>query len=517
MMIKSVGAGFSNIYSHFASSGLSATSQAASGVVDGNYSYANMQTDNVSGNSWNTNSTTAFGQMTRQLSNGGMGTQTRDGSMVWDTSGAMSKLPVDINVGRQIASAQQQMARESEVQAESALHGYNQSVTSAWNTLKQFGTNMGTSSSMTTGADSTESSQDTMARSKMMNAVDSYAKTNHISRDEAFSQLMDKSVKGAVSGEIYGSARAGAGFELFGTGGHVEGGGKVSVSGTASSGSQDNTSESGRHSNTNNHDSSSQAVKDFREASDYLTSHKTTTSGNVTDNNASSRVDQFAASLSSAKNSYDQYTTSKTRSHEYSDMASRTESMSGQMSENLTQQFANFVQKQAPQNAEAILTDTSSPEIAAQREALARDFVKSQVEPKIDGAYQEARGSLGNDMGGVSAGGGRDGVVSDYGQHASSIDNMTAQAGIKHDVGNGVEALVSENRQINQDARQKITTQGQEVQKQHTDLQNNHNLEGNKIDNEYNRRTYEQKALPGADTRDELLRKAQDYEKNHKK
>lgn len=517
MMIKSVGAGFSNIYSHFASSGLSATSQAASGVVDGNYSYANMQTDNVSGNSWNTNSTTAFGQMTRQLSNGGMGTQTRDGSMVWDTSGAMSKLPVDINVGRQIASAQQQMARESEVQAESALHGYNQSVTSAWNTLKQFGTNMGTSSSMTTGADSTESSQDTMARSKMMNAVDSYAKANHISRDEAFSQLMDKSVKGAVSGEIYGSARAGAGFELFGTGGHVEGGGKVSVSGTASSGSQDNTSESGRHSNTNNHDSSSQAVKDFREASDYLTSHKTTTSGNVTDNNASSRVDQFAASLSSAKNSYDQYTTSKTRSHEYSDMASRTESMSGQMSENLTQQFANFVQKQAPQNAEAILTDTSSPEIAAQREALARDFVKSQVEPKIDGAYQEARGSLGNDMGGVSAGGGRDGVVSDYGQHASSIDNITAQAGIKHDVGNGVEALVSENRQINQDARQKITTQGQEVQKQHTDLQNNHNLEGNKIDNEYNRRTYEQKALPGADTRDELLRKAQDYEKNHKK
>ncbi|MDH1612257.1 conjugal transfer mating-pair stabilization protein TraG [Klebsiella aerogenes] len=517
MMIKSVGAGFSNIYSHFASSGLSATSQAASGVVDGNYSYANMQTDNVSGNSWNTNSTTAFGQMTRQLANGGMGTQTRDGSMVWDTSGAMSKLPVDINVGRQIASAQQQMARESEVQAESALHGYNQSVTSAWNTLKQFGTNMGTSSSMMTGADSTESSQDTMARSKMMNAVDSYAKANHISRDEAFSQLMDKSVKGAVSGEIYGSARAGAGFELFGTGGHVEGGGKVSVSGTASSGSQDNTSESGRHSNTNNHDSSSQAVKDFREASDYLTSHKTTTSGNVTDNNASSRVDQFAASLSSAKNSYDQYTTSKIRSHEYSDMASRTESMSGQMSENLTQQFANFVQKQAPQNAEAILTDTSSPEIAAQREALARDFVKSQVEPKIDGAYQEARGSLGNDMGGVSAGGGRDGVVSDYGQHASSIDNMTAQAGIKHDVGNGVEALVSENRQINQDARQKITTQGQEVQKQHTDLQNNHNLEGNKIDNEYNRRTYEQKALPGADTRDELLRKAQDYEKNHKK
>jgi hypothetical protein len=48
------------------------------------------------------------------------------------------------------------------------------------------------------------------------------------------------------------------------------------------------------------------------------------TSGNITDNNASSRVDQFAASLS-AKNSYDQYTNSRTRSHEYSEMASRTQ------------------------------------------------------------------------------------------------------------------------------------------------------------------------------------------------
>ncbi|MFZ8781535.1 conjugal transfer mating-pair stabilization protein TraG, partial [Klebsiella pneumoniae subsp. pneumoniae] len=187
-IVKSMGAAFSSAYSHFSSSGLSATSQAASGVVDGNYSFANMQMENVSGYSWGTNSTTSFGQMSRQLANGGMSTQTRDGSMVWDSGGAMSKLPVDINVGRQIASAQQQMARESDVQAESALHGYNSSVTSAWNSLQQFGTNKGNSASTTTGADTTESSQDSMARSKMMNAVDSYAKANHISRDEAFGQ-----------------------------------------------------------------------------------------------------------------------------------------------------------------------------------------------------------------------------------------------------------------------------------------------------------------------------------------
>ncbi|PXB55370.1 conjugal transfer mating-pair stabilization protein TraG, partial [Klebsiella pneumoniae] len=409
-IVKSMGAAFSSAYSHFSSSGLSATSQAASGVVDGNYSFANMQMENVSGYSWGTNSTTSFGQMSRQLANGGMSTQTRDGSMVWDSGGAMSKLPVDINVGRQIASAQQQMAREADVQAESALHGYNSSVTSAWNSLQQFGTNKGNSASTTTGADTTESSQDSMARSKMWNAVVANAKANNISNEESFQQLMDDSAKSTQGVDLYGSGKWSSGDQLFGklgkwgTGLSAEAGVKGSAGWTHSSGNTDNVGTSGRESNDSRHDTSSQAAKDFKEASDYFTSRKTTTSGNITDNNASSRVDQFAASLSSAKNSYDQYTSSRTRSHEYSEMASRTESMTGQMNENLTQQFANFVQHRAPQDAEAILTNTSSPEIAAQREALAREFVKEQVEPRVDAAYQQGRESIGQNMAGVSGG-----------------------------------------------------------------------------------------------------------------
>ncbi|HBX7514484.1 TPA: conjugal transfer protein TraG, partial [Klebsiella pneumoniae] len=313
-IVKSMGAAFSSAYSHFSSSGLSATSQAASGVVDGNYSFANMQMENVSGYSWGTNSTTSFGQMSRQLANGGMSTQTRDGSMVWDSGGAMSKLPVDINVGRQIASAQQQMAREADVQAESALHGYNSSVTSAWNSLQQFGTNKGNSASTTTGADTTESSQDSMARSKMWNAVVANAKANNISNEESFQQLMDDSAKSTQGVDLYGSGKWSSGDQLFGklgkwgTGLSAEAGVKGSAGWTHSSGNTDNVGTSGRESNDSRHDTSSQAAKDFKEASDYFTSRKTTTSGNITDNNASSRVDQFAASLSSAKNSYDQYT-----------------------------------------------------------------------------------------------------------------------------------------------------------------------------------------------------------------
>ncbi|HCM5723320.1 TPA: conjugal transfer mating pair stabilization protein TraG, partial [Klebsiella variicola] len=250
-IVKSMGAAFSSAYSHFSSSGLSATSQAASGVVDGNYSFANMQMENVSGYSWGTNSTTSFGQMSRQLANGGMSTQTRDGSMVWDSGGAMSKLPVDINVGRQIASAQQQMAREADVQAESALHGYNSSVTSAWNSLQQFGTNKGNSTSTTTGADTTESSQDSMARSKMWNAVVANAKANNISNEESFQQLMDDSSKRTQSFDAHVSGKWSSGDQLFGklgkwgSGFSAEVGGKGSAGWGHSSGNTDNVGTSG--------------------------------------------------------------------------------------------------------------------------------------------------------------------------------------------------------------------------------------------------------------------------------
>ncbi|GKI97568.1 conjugal transfer mating-pair stabilization protein TraG [Klebsiella variicola] len=511
-IVKSMGAAFSSAYSHFSSSGLSATSQAASGVVDGNYSFANMQMENVSGYSWGTNSTTSFGQMSRQLANGGTETKTGDGTTIWDARS--SKLPVDINVSRQLASANQQMAREADVQAESALHGYNSSVTSAWNSLQQFGTNKGNSASTTTGADTTESSQDSMARSKMWNAVVANAKANNISNEESFQQLMDKSTKGSLSGEMYGNAKWNTGDQLAGklgkwaTGFSAEGGVKASLGASVSSGSTDSTNESGRESHDSRHDTSSQAAKDFKEASDYFTSRKTTTSGNITDNNASSRVDQFAASLSSAKNSYDQYTSSRTRSHEYSEMASRTESMTGQMNENLTQQFANFVQQRAPQDAATILTNTSSPEIATQREALAREFVKEQVEPRVDAAYQQGRESIGQNMTEVSGGGDNGSVMADYRHNSGRIDAMTQQANIKDNVGQKVGGMITENKQQHQETRENIQQQGVEVKKENAELENDHKTKGNDFKNSYNDKKEHQTRLPGADSTKELLDKA---------
>ncbi|HGS4185145.1 TPA: hypothetical protein ACL9MO_005006, partial [Klebsiella pneumoniae] len=61
-----------------------------------------------------------------------------------------------------------------------------------------------------------------------------------------------------------------------------------------------------------------------------------------------------------------------------------------------------------------------------------------------------------------------------------------------------------------------IHKQEDDVQNEHTRLKNHHNLEGNKFEKEYNDKKAEQRALPGADTRDELLAKAQEFERKHK-
>ncbi|EPI9465721.1 conjugal transfer mating-pair stabilization protein TraG [Escherichia coli] len=512
MMVRGLGAGFSSVYSHFASSSITPTASAAGSVVDGNYSYGNMQTNNVNGFSWSTNSTTSFGQMTHQTGSGATATQTRDGSMVMDASGAMSRLPVGINATRQIAAAQQEMARESMNKAESALHGFSSSIASAWNTLSQFGSNRGSSDSVTSGADSTMSAQDSMMASRMRSAVESYAKAHNISNEQATRELASRSTRGSAG--MYGDVHAGWQFEpkFMGVGGGV--GGKVGGRASIDWGDDDahEASSGSRGSHDARHDIDARATQDFKEASDYFTSRKVSESGSHTDNNADSRVDQLSAALNSAKQSYDQYTTNMTRSHEYAEMASRTESMSGQMSEDLSQQFAQYVMKHAPQDAEAILTNTSSPDIAERRRAMAWSFVQEQVQPGVDSAWRESRGDIGKGMESVPSGGGSQDIIADHQGHQGIIEQRTQDSNIRNDVKQQVDNMVMDYRSEIDTVSKNIRNNEGSIEQQYNDLHNFHKTEEMSQERKYNEEKAAQERMPGADTPDELLKKAKEYQ-----
>ncbi|HFP5213433.1 TPA: conjugal transfer mating-pair stabilization protein TraG [Escherichia coli] len=512
MMVRGLGAGFSSVYSHFASSSITPTASAAGSVVDGNYSYGNMQTENVNGFSWSTNSTTSFGQMTHQTGSGATATQTRDGSMVMDASGAMSRLPVGINATRQIAAAQQEMARESMNKAESALHGFSSSIASAWNTLSQFGSNRGSSDSVTSGADSTMSAQDSMMASRMRSAVESYAKAHNISNEQATRELASRSTRGSAG--MYGDVHAGWQFEpkFMGVGGGVGGkvGGRASIDWSDDDAHE--ASSGSRASHDARHDIDARATQDFKEASDYFTSRKVSESGSHTDNNADSRVDQLSAALNSAKQSYDQYTTNMTRSHEYAEMASRTESMSGQMSEDLSQQFAQYVMKHAPQDAEAILTNTSSPDIAERRRAMAWSFVQEQVQPGVDSAWRESRGDIGKGMESVPSGGGSQDIIADHQGHQGIIEQRTQDSNIRNDVKQQVDNMVMDYRSEIDTVSKNIRNNEGSIEQQYNDLHNFHKTEEMSQERKYNEEKAAQERMPGADTPDELLKKAKEYQ-----
>ncbi|HBI6868989.1 TPA: conjugal transfer mating pair stabilization protein TraG [Enterobacter cancerogenus] len=516
-MLKGLGSGFSSLYSHLASSAISPAATAAAGAVDGNYSYANMQTENVSGNSFNTNSSTLFGQMSHQLSNGATSTQMRDGSTVTDSTQAASKLPVSINFARQLASAQQEMAREAQTQSQSAMQSFSSSMSSTWQTLSQFGTNRGNSDTMTQGADSTMSAQDSMMASKMRSAVESYAKAHNISNEQATQELASRSSRASTG--LYGdaSAHGGIGIKAFGTGGgySFKGGVRVGVDGEDLDSHQ--ASKSSRASQDARHDVDAKASQDFKEASDYFTSRKVSESGSHTDNNAASRADQLSASLSSAKQSLEQYATSQARSKEFAEMASRTESMSGQINEDLNQQFAQYVRAQAPHDADTLLTDTSSSEIAAKRRELAWSFVQSQVQPGLDKAYSDAKDGLGLNMSTVSSGGGRQDVLLDYAGHKGTIENATTDAGIKDDVRGFVDGMLVETRGNIADTQGEIKGALKAVDTQYTALEHHHRSEAHNQDTAFNKEKASQKVIPGADSPEELLEKAKKLENNRNK
>lgn len=304
--------------------------------------------------------------------------------------------------------------------------------------------------------------------------------------------------------------------KILGVGGGlgVRGGGRAGIDWSDDDAHQ--ASSSSRASHDARHDIDAKASKDFKEASDYFTSRKVSESGSHTDNNADSRVDQLSAALNSAKQSYDQYTTNMTRSHEYAEMASRTESMSGQMSEDLSQQFAQYVMKHAPQDAEAILTNTSSPEIAERRRAMAWSFVQEQIQPGVDNAWRESRGDIGKGMESVPSGGGSQDIIADHQGHQAVIEQRTQDSNIRNDVKYQVDNMVTEYKGNIGDTQNSIRGEENIVRGQYSELQNHHKTEALSQDNKYNEEKSAQERMPGADSPQELMKRAKEYQDKYK-
>lgn len=330
-LTKGAGSVASQVVGGILSSSAFTTSGQASTAADGNWSFNNMSMDNVSGNKFDTNLVERSGQQSFQTGSGAMHTQTADGHNVYDTSGAISNLPVNLRLSSLASSGFSEQSRQAQQQAQTALDGYNHSVTSGFQQMHQLTSQTGNSDTLTQGSDSSVASNVTRGASKMESAVESYAKSHNISQQQATQELMDITNQGSMGAgaRIYG--KLDSGDELAGKvvrwGSGISAGveGNLNTDWRHTSGSSHSAQDSGSESHDFRHDQNSQAVKDFREGLDMVTSSRVSESGSHSDNQSNSLAAQFAATMNEAKSQYHQYTDSTTRSQEFSRMATFVE------------------------------------------------------------------------------------------------------------------------------------------------------------------------------------------------
>ncbi|EGY28063.1 TraG-like protein, partial [Candidatus Regiella insecticola 5.15] len=489
-IVKGLGSAVSQAGSYLGSAMQSAATQSSSQAVDGTWSLNNLQTDNVQGHKWDTNSAFSQGQMTSQVGSGALVTQTGSGQRVYNTTSALSKLPMDIHFGRTESSTAQRLARESQIQAESALAGFNHTSNSAYNQAKQFSQQTGNSATVTRGIDSAQGTSETQAVNQMLSAAKSYAEKNNISESQAFTELNNLSRRAELSGSAMGRVDINSDRHIFGkvaglatgvaAGVEFRGG----VSGTASNASTRSTDEKATRSQDHSIDQSSQEANDFRQGRETLKSFRTSQSGSHSDNTANAQIEQLGTTLSVADSQYQQYTTGLNRNHEYSQMASAAQTTRAQTHSNYAQEFVNYVQSHSPARAEAILTDTASPTVRAEREALAGQFMEDKLRARVEGHFNNSRAQLRDGMSDVSN------TVASVGENAYQQGNAAIQsridtAGIRADNTHSVDAMMREGKQHISNADREISASRNGINRELQTLNEAHQSAENKFDNSY--------------------------------
>ncbi|MEY0599562.1 conjugal transfer mating-pair stabilization protein TraG [Providencia alcalifaciens] len=446
----------------------SSASASSSQAADGTWAFNNMQTDNVAGNKWDTNSSFRDGQMSRQLASGAMNTVTSGGQEIMDTSGAMSRLPVSIKGSEAMVSSLQQSAKNAQATAAQSMSAFQSSVNVATNQMAQFSKNFGNSATVSAMTDSGISSNQSEGYRKIKNAVDSQRKADNSTTEEALTKLFNNSIDQTTTLGVEGKA----GLSIGGFGG----GGYADKNTRNTEGRQDSSQERGARNQDAGSEESAQRTREFNEGLELLNSSKISDGTNRHDNEASSEISQLSATLNTAKNQYEQYSRSTTESQEYSDMASYVTNNSAQIDSNLDQEFANYVRQAAPSRADAILSNTSDLSIAREREALAKDFINDRLLPNVKNDYAQNRASIVSmdktaSAGNIPSGGS---LMAEYDGHVQDVNTLSQNAGIKHDTAHKVTEKEKEYQDKIGTVKGKINQGSVGIQQRHDELKLNH-------------------------------------------
>lgn len=400
-MVKGLGQVVSQAGNYLGQTLQSASTQSSSQAIDGNWSYNNMTTGNVQGNKWDTNYSHREGHMTNQLESGATKTLTSSGQSVYNTTEAISKLPVDIALGKTASSSWQQQQRDALSEAQSLSNSLSQTSSLATSQMSQWSQQRGNSDTTVTGSDASASSNLTKALNTIQSIGSRYARDENTTLAEGIraaatkSQDMSFGAGASVQGSVDSDRQILGKVAGLVTGGKVSGEAHLKGEYTGRSGSSHGTSSDLTQQGGTSKGFSAQELKDFRDAMDVVTSSRVTDSGSHTDNASASLANQLSSTFSSLKSQASQYNDAVTRSHEYSQLASYAENNSASINQNYSQEFVGYVTSKRPGEADQLLSDAASPEVRAERDRLAQAFVEDRMKPQLLQEFEQNRGRTG--------------------------------------------------------------------------------------------------------------------------
>lgn len=522
-IVKGLGSVVSQAGNYLGTAMNNTASSESSRAGDGQWAFDNLQTDNVSGNKWDTNYQHRSDMTTTQMGNGATATRTGDGSTVLDTSSAMSKLPVDIQLDKMASSGVQRQQREAQSRMQSLSNTLSHTTSTGASQLSQWSQQRGKSDTHSQGADNSVSSNETAALSKLQSITSRYARDNNVSQSDALRSALEKSQNMAFNAGVGAYAKVDTDKQVIGklaslgTGWSAGADAHTRVDYNGQSGSSHGASTDMTNRSGHSKDFSAQDLKDVRNAVDVVASHRTTDNSSHSDNASGTLMNQMAATFSDARTQASQYVDSANRTHEYAQMANFVENNSAAIRSNATQEFVAYAKEVHP-DADRILTDTSSPEARAEREQLAAKFVEDRMMPALKSQFEANQSRIQRGMGGVSASADMqaDGQGA-FTQQQQRINQAAADNGVQG-VG-AVAGQVSQSRNSAEKsvdlAQENINHQKTEVGEGYNNLAQEHQAQGRRFD-EVNKDEHErQNSLPGGASREELTKKAQDMQKQH--
>lgn len=377
-LVTNLGQNIASAGSYLGSALAGSTSADAASVAVGNYSWSNMQMNNINGNKVDLNSVYREGMKTIQLANGATQTMTNDGSMVLDSTGSMSKLPFSFDTGRMLDASLNSSIQALQRQSEQYMQGYRSSMTNAHDSASQILKNYSHQDLLQKGL--TES---------QINALRNTAQESHgASTKEAATDSTRNTDSTSTSRTNSTGGKISVGGKIFGIG--AEGSTSYYVNDSDSedvSKSKDSSYSYSKDNNWNN----AQVAENTKQLSEINTS-------NVQDSQLRSLIKNTQDSMRNAYENFNGFTATQSRERVLSETANLTESQRMNIQHRLEQEFVGYARTRLGDDNVGYVLTSGTAEAREQRTQLINEY-SAQFEESLrnihDGNGVKVLGSQG--------------------------------------------------------------------------------------------------------------------------